>query len=285
MSMRQIIVLGVALMAAVIALFVVRGMASKPPEKSVAVTSVAPGIPVLVAAKALEAGDPTAPNDVVWINFPTEAVGEAFIKQSETPNAQTDYVGAVARITIAKGEPITAAKLVKPGEQGFMAAMLTPGYRAVSIPITAQSAAAGFILPNDHVDVLATRKMQVQGPDGTREEVRSDIILQDVRVLAIDQKFRAPNVGAGAPEPALGAVATLELSARDSEVLSMAGKMGDLALVLRGIENEPGRLNVASAERRGARVLRQGLEETGQVKVHAFGSLSEVPVASEGGGR
>ncbi|HWA21420.1 MAG TPA: Flp pilus assembly protein CpaB [Caulobacterales bacterium] len=285
MSMRQIIVLGVALMAAVVALFLVRGMASKPSEKSVAVTSVAPGIPVLVAAKALEAGDPTAPGDVVWINFPQEAVGDAFIKQTDTPNAATDMVGAIARIQIAKGEPITPVKLVKPGEQGFMAAMLTPGYRAVSIPITAQSAAAGFILPNDHVDVLATRKLQVQGPDGSREEVRSDIILQDVRILAIDQKFRSTTAGAGAPEAAVGAVATLELSARDSEVLSMAGKMGDLSLVLRGIENEPGRMNVASAERRGARVLRQGLEETGQVKVHAFGSLSEVPVASAGGGR
>ncbi|MES1201765.1 MAG: Flp pilus assembly protein CpaB [Pseudomonadota bacterium] len=285
MSMRQIIVLGVALMAAVVALFLVRGMASKPPEKSVAVTSVAPGIPVLVAAKALEAGDPTAPGDVVWINFPQEAVGDAFIKQSDTPNAATDMVGAIARIQIAKGEPITPVKLVKPGEQGFMAAMLTPGYRAVSIPITAQSAAAGFILPNDHVDVLATRKFQVQGADGSREEVRSDIILQDVRILAIDQKFRSTTAGAGAPEAAVGAVATLELSARDSEVLSMAGKMGDLSLVLRGIENEPGRMNVASAERREARVLRQGFEETGQVKIHAFGSLSEQPVASAGSGQ
>lgn len=286
MSMRQIIVLGVALVAAVVALFLVRGMASKPePAANVAVTSVAPGVPVLVAAKALEAGDPTAPGDIVWINFPQEAVGEAFIKQADMPNAATDLVGAVARTTIAKGEPITPNKLVKPGEQGFMAAMLTPGYRAVSIPITAQTAAAGFILPNDRVDVIATRQVQVAGPDGSRQEVRSDVILQDVRILAIDQKFRAPNAGAGAPEPALGAVATLELSARDAEVLAMAGKMGDLALVLRGIENEPARLNVASAERREAKVLRQGLSETGQVKIHAFGSQTEVPVASAGGGR
>jgi pilus assembly protein CpaB len=285
MSTRQIAVLAVALIAAVAALFLVRGMASKPAqEKAAEVAQAAPGLPVLVAAKALDAGDSAAPGDIVWIAFPQEAVGEAFIQQVNMPNATTDYVGAVARMPIAKGEPITANKLVKPGEQGFMAAMLTPGYRAVSIPITAQSAAAGFILPNDHVDILATRKIQVQSAQGSREEVRSDVILQDVRVLAIDQKFKAAEAPGAAPTPITGAVATLELSARDSETLSMAGKMGDLSLVLRGIESESNRMNVASAVRPGAKVLRQGLEETGQIKIHQFGAMVEMPVASQGGG-
>jgi pilus assembly protein CpaB len=283
MSMRQIIVLGVALMAAVAALFLVRGMATKPEQQRAEVTSVAPGVPVLVAAKALEPGDATAPGDIVWINFPQEAVSDAFVKQTAMPNAATDYVGSVARVTIAKGEPITPIKLVKPGEQGFMAAMLTPGYRAVSIPITAQTAAAGFILPNDHVDVIATRRVQIQTTEGASEEVRSDIILQDVRVLAIDQEFRGGSTAGQPPAAKPGAVATLELSAGDSETLAMAGKMGDLSLVLRGIENEPGRLNVASAQRRGARVLSQGLG--GQIKLHAFGQVSDVPVASSGGGK
>jgi pilus assembly protein CpaB len=243
-------------------------------------------VPVLVAAKQLEQGDAAAPGDLVWINFPQEAVGDAFIKQAADPNATTEYVGAVARVAMVKGEPVTTTKLVKPGEQGFMAAMLTPGYRAVAIPITAQSAAAGFILPNDHVDVIATRKMDVLNGQGgaSRQEVRSDVILQDVRVLAIDQKFRPAATPGQAPEPMTGAVATLELSARDAETLAMANKMGDISLVLRGIENEPNRLNVASAIRPGARVLRQGLEETGQVKLHQFGTMKELPVQSAGGG-
>ena len=283
MSMRQIIVLAVALVAAVAALFLVRGMATKAPEQtSAAVTSVAPGVQVLVASKALDTGDSTAPGDIVWINFPQEAVSDAFIQQNSMPNATTDLVGAVARIPIAKGEPITAGKLVKPGEQGFMAAMLTPGYRAVSIPITQQSAAAGFILPNDRVDIIATRRVTVQQlGGGSREEVRSDVILQDVRILAIDQKFRTESNGTPAPIP--GGVATLELSARDAETLSMAGKMGDLSLVLRGIEKEPNRMSVASAKRPGA-VLNQGTSEAGQVKIHSFGEVIEAPVASQGGG-
>jgi pilus assembly protein CpaB len=280
MSMRQILVLAVAAMAAIAALFLVRGMAAKP--KPADVTNVAPGLPVLVAAKALEPGDATVPGDIVWVNFPPQAVSESFVQQATTPNATTDLVGAVARMAIAKGEPITTGKLVKPGEQGFMAAMLTPGYRAVSIPISAQTAAAGFILPNDRVDVLATRALPT-APGAQGEQVRSDVILEDVRVLAIDQKFRAE---AGAPAPAVGGVATLELSPRDAETLAMAEKMGTVSLALRGIENEPDNLKVASARRKGARVLRQGLEETGQIKVHGFGVIQEVPVSSsQGGGR
>jgi hypothetical protein len=65
----------------------------------------------------------------------------------------------------------------------------------------------------------------------------------------------------------------------------MAGKMGDLSLVLRGIETEPSRMKVASAQRQGARVLRQGLQETGQIKIHSFGEMTEAPVASDGGGK
>jgi pilus assembly protein CpaB len=191
-------------------------------------------------------------------------------------------VGAVARVSIAKGEPITTGKLVKPGEQGFMAAMLTPGYRAVAIPISAQTAAAGFILPNDKVDIIVTRSMP-PAPGAQGEQIRSDVVLQDVRVLAIDQKFRTETA---APAPAIGGVATLELSPRDAETLAMAEKMGSVSLALRGIESEPDNLKVASARRNGARVLRQGLEDTGQIKIHGFGVIQEVPVpSSQGGGR
>jgi pilus assembly protein CpaB len=280
MSMRQIIVLAVAAMAAIAALFLVRGMAAKP--KQVEITSVAPGLPVLVAAKALEPGDATVPGDIVWVNFPPQAVSESFVQQASMPNATTDMVGAVARVSIAKGEPITTGKLVKPGEQGFMAAMLTPGYRAVAIPISAQTAAAGFILPNDKVDIIVTRSMP-PAPGAQGEQIRSDVVLQDVRVLAIDQKFRTETA---APAPAIGGVATLELSPRDAETLAMAEKMGSVSLALRGIESEPDNLKVASARRHGARVLRQGLEETGQIKIHGFGVIQEVPVpSSQGGGR
>ncbi|MGE3301758.1 MAG: Flp pilus assembly protein CpaB [Hyphomonadaceae bacterium] len=282
MSTRQILILAVALAAAVAALFLVRGMAVREPAvKSTSVAAAIVGVPVLVAGKAMETGDSTAPGDLVWVNFPQEAVGEAFVQQSSTPNATTEYVGAVARQSIAKGEPITAGKLAKPGEQGFMAAILTPGYRAVAVPITAETAAAGFILPNDRVDVIATRKVGSRG-EGGGDQVRSNVILANVRVLAIDQKFRPAEKAGATPEPITGGVATLELSTRDAELLAMADEMGDVSLVLRGLETEPDRMNVASANKPGS--MRTGFGESGEVKFHGFGTVKEVPVAQSGGG-
>jgi len=276
MSMRQILVLAVAALAAVAALFLVRGMAAKPKQPEVA--SVAPGLPVLVAAKAIEPGDATVPGDVIWMNFPPQAVTESFVQQASMPNATTDLVGSVARVAIAKGEPITTGKLVKPGEQGFMAAMLTPGYRAVSITISSQTAAAGFIMPNDRVDVISTRSLP-PAPGMSGEQIRSTVILEDVRILAIDQKFRTES---GAPQTAVGGVATLELSPRDAELMAMAEKAGGVSLALRGIENEPPNMKVASARRNA---LRQS-EEDGQVKFHSFGDVRQMPVSSsQGGGR
>lgn len=273
MSVRQIIVLGVALLAAVAALFLVRGMAVRAPDKKAeTVTVVTNGVPVLVAAKAMEQGDSATPGDLAWANFPPEGLSPNYIKQETTPKAMEDFTGAIARFKLEEGEPITAAKLIKPGDQGFMAALVTPGFRAIAVPISEESAAAGFILPNDRVDVIVTRRVQINSGESTREEVRSDIVLEDVRVLAIDDKYKPP-VDQKNPTPMAGGVATLELTPRDAEVLAMADKVGDVALALRGVRNEAGEVVSANSKR----------ERTGgMVKVHKFGSVSESAVASAG---
>jgi pilus assembly protein CpaB len=282
MSMRQIIVLGFALLAAVAALFLVRGMAVKAPAPKAADVVVTNGVPVLVAARPLEQGDSAAPGDLAWANFPPETMSENFIQQSADPKAMDEFAGAVARFKMEKGEPITATKLVKKGEQGFMAAMLTPGYRAVAVPITDETAAAGFILPNDKVDVIVTRRIEVSNGGeggGNHDDVRSDIVLEGVRVLAIDGNYRAP-VQDKEPKQMTGAVATLELTPRDAETLSMADKMGDIALALRGVENEPGDAKVASA---GRGMGRDG-GGLGSVRIHSFGSVKDAAVQASGAG-
>jgi pilus assembly protein CpaB len=263
-------VLGVALLAAVAALFLVRGMAAKAPPPQ-AQTLVTNGVPVLVAMRAMDQGESAAPGDLAWANFPTESISENFIQQKNNPRAINDYVGAVARFHMEKGEPVTAAKLVKPGEQGFMAAMLTPGYRAVSLPISQNSAVAGFILPNDRVDIISTRKVQLTGPGGG-EEARANIILENVRVLAIDQKYKppAPNEPAAMP----GAVATVELAPADAEILAMADKVGEVSLALRGLRNEPGGA-IASARHHDD-------GNVGSVRMHRFGTIADASVKSSG---
>jgi pilus assembly protein CpaB len=265
--MRQIIVLGVALLAAVAALFLVRGMATKapPPQTQSVITN---GVPVLIATRALEQGDTAAPNDLAWANFPQDSLSETYIQQSSAPKAIEDFTGAVARFPIEKGEPVTASKLVKAGGEGFMAAMLEPGYRAISVSISDESAAAGFILPNDRVDVLVTRRLKGEAGDG----VTTNTILENVRVLAIDGHYRAPTQDKE-PTTMTGRVATLELSPRDAETLALADKIGDISLVLRSVKEDA---QVASA----AKVGRDG---TGSVRIHRFGDVTETTVKTAAG--
>ena len=264
-------VLGVALLAAVLALFLVRGMAGKPaaPATQQIVTN---GVPVLVATRPLDQGDTAAPGDLGWANFPTESLSENFLQQKSTPSAMQDFTGAVARFRVEKGEPITAAKLIKPGEQGFMAALLTPGYRAVSMPITQNSGVAGFVQPNDHVDIISTRKVQIQGEGGNHEEARSNVILEDVRVLAIDQRYR-PMVPGKDPPATPGSVATLELTPADAEILAMSDKVGEITMTLRGVGKETHTLGRRAGQDAG----------TGSVRIHKFGSVAEASVKSSGG--
>src|SRR6185295_5496604 len=116
------------------------------------------------------------------------------IDQKSQPEALEGMVGAVSRFDLVEGEPVTATKLVHPGGAGFMAAMLNPGMRAASIEIAPETAAGGFILPNDRVDVIVTREIEKTTGQGsnTISNVRSDLILANVRVLAIDGIYGAP---------------------------------------------------------------------------------------------
>lgn len=280
MSVRQLIVLGVALLAAVGALFMVRGLAGRPAQTATPVMAEL-GPRVLVASKDVAAGIALQPNDLEWRLWTPTALSPNFIEETEDAKAVETYTGAIARQAMLAGEPVIADRVVKPGDQGFMAAMVKPGLRAVAISISAENAVAGFVMPNDRVDILLTRKVTVSGASGSStEEARSDIILQNVRVLAIEDTFRRPT-GDEADDPIRGDTATLELSARDAETLALADELGDVSLVLRGIENESSQANAASQARRSAGVLAQS--DTGdEIRVHAFGTVKAQAVAKSG---
>ena len=283
MSVRQLIVLGVALLAAVGALFMVRGMAGHPRTAATPAVAVL-GPRVLVASKDVAAGIVLQPSDLEWRMWTPAALSPNFIQEAQDAKAVETYTGAVARQALVAGEPIVAERVVKPGAQGFMAAIIKPGLRAVAIKISADSAVAGFILPNDRVDVMLTRKIQVNGPDNsTGEQARSDIILQDVRVLAIADTFRPPT-GDAADDPIKGDVATLELSAKDAETLALADKLGDVSLVLRSVETATTAQGATSQARRDAAALLQG-DRGDQIRIHAFGTVKSQAVARTGATR
>ena len=236
MSVMRFAILAVAAGAAVAAALVVRNMTQAAPASEVA--AVAPAAPtieltrVLTAKRDLALGERIVPEDLVWADWPATAVNPAFVTEATGPSAIMDLAGAVVRSNMVAGEPVTPPKLVLPGESGFMAAVLTPGKRAVSVEVSVETSVGGFVLPNDRVDVTLSRTVSVtSGANQVREAFTTDTILENVRVLAIDQTFREVE----GDQYVVGSTATLELSPSDSEVLQLADRMGQIALVLRSV--------------------------------------------------
>jgi len=239
MSRMRLLILMVAAAAAIVAVFLVRSMSA--PRAAVASTAPVveapvapkpaevPSVQVLVAKRELPMGQYLSAEDLEWQAWPEKAPVDSFLVQSKAPDALEKSVGAVVRVAMAVGEPIVPAKIVQPGEQGFMAAVLAPGMRAVSLEISAETAAGGFILPNDRVDVLMTRVVEKEG----NKTIYSERVLANVRVLAIDAVYGAPQEGQG--QVLVGTRATLELSENDTRLLQTAHKAGEVSLSLRSV--------------------------------------------------
>jgi pilus assembly protein CpaB len=271
-SMRQILVLAVALAAAIAAVFLINGMQTPQAIPEAAVEAPI-GTQVLVAARDVPQGAPLTADDIVWRALPEEAVADAFVTNVTRPEALTDMLGHVTRRAIVAGEPIVSTAVIAPGEGGILAAQVPPGYRAVSVTISDASAAGGYLQPNDRVDVLLTTSTDIPiAGGGTRQEVRSDVILENVRVLAVGSITRPedpdPEEGQG---PTNAGTAVLELSQQDTRTIALAEELGELRLALRGVENEPPQLDVPSAQRWRSRALEQQVEEAAGVRIHAYG--------------
>jgi pilus assembly protein CpaB len=141
-------------------------------------------------------------------------------------------VGSIARVPFSDGEPIREAKLIRADGSGYMAAILPTGMRAVSTDISPETGAGGFILPNDHVDVILTRRdRDAEQSNGGVETHVSETILNNVRVLAIDQTVEEKN----GQRVVVGKTATLELSPPMAERLALAHQLGTLSLALRSL--------------------------------------------------
>ena len=171
------------------------------------------------------------PEDLQWQTWPAATASNVFIRRSERPDATTQIVGEIARAPFIAGEPIREQKLVKADGSGFMAAILPTGMRAVSTEISPETGAGGFILPNDRVDVILSRREKNPDRTGTPDIVDSEIILTNIRVLAIDQ---APKEKDG-QTTVVGRTVTLELKPEQAETLARARQSGTLSLALRSI--------------------------------------------------
>jgi len=293
MKPARIIVICVAAVAAIGLALVVRAMGS-PSNEPVAVATAAPVearpmARVLVAAKDLQPGKRLEESDLDWKEWPVDQVNPAFITDGSRPipaaepskpegavaavtraatdlatgGAKADYVGSVVREPILAGEPLLMRKIVRAGDSGYMAAYLEPGMRAMAIRVTVETAAGGFILPGDRVDVVLTRETtlgNIGASEGDRSKFTSATVMQNIKVLAIDQSTRAGDD----EQTVIGATATLEVGPRDAEALALAKSEGELSLILRSYADTggpSGRVSAGPRQSSAVRVYRGGEPE------------------------
>lgn len=305
MKPARIIVIAVAAVSAIGLALVVRAMGSSDGEAvrtAAAAPAPAPMAQVLVASQDLEIGQRLENMHMEWRAFPQEAVNPLWIVEgaASVPTAATEndeaapaeenadggataevqraaelitgggireqVVGAVVRERILAGEPIVASKLVRAGQSGFLAVVLAPGMRAMSVPLTQERGAGGFILPGDRVDVLMSRRAE-QAIDG-RDGFVTATVLTNIRILAVGETTEA-----GDSQNVTGSNATLEVGPREAEVLAFAQAQGDLYLVLRSYAD--------THQPSGAAINPTQSADTGtsrSVRVFRNGAVSEVPV-------
>ena len=230
MNRARIVVLTIALGAGGVAAYLASGPDSAPPPPTAPVVQMQT-VDVLVAKSDIGLGQTITPNDLAWQAWPTAIASNSFIRRSERPEATKEITGSIVRSPFVAGEPIRDPKLIKANGSGFMAAILPLGMRAISTEISPETGAGGFILPNDRVDVVLTRREKNPDPKASGDLVISEVKLSNIRVLAIDQ---APKEKDG-QNSVIGKTVTLELKPEQVPVLAAARQAGTLSLSLRSI--------------------------------------------------
>ena len=237
MQLRSVLLLGVALAMAGATAFLVNGWVSNRHHvaevRPAASEPAAPKIEILVAKADLATGTFLKPDQLRWHPWPEDGLNEGYFVKGKA--SEKDFEGSVVRSRLYAGEPITKERVVHAGEQGFLAAVLEPGRRAISVPVDATRGVAGFVFPGDQVDVLLSLKSSVSseeegGGGGASTRFFSQTILSGVRVLGVDQA-----VDSEGSKPKVAKTATLEVTPKQAERIAVALELGELSLTLHSI--------------------------------------------------
>jgi pilus assembly protein CpaB len=265
MRPARIILLLVALVAGSLAAFLVTRGSRAPAPTTEVVTQVVEEAKaqILVAKTPIGVGERLNSERLEWQDWPEGALRPEYVTIAAMPDAPAQLTGAVARFEIFPGEPIREAKLVR-ADQGYLSAVLSPGKRGVSVTVTAASSAGGFVVPNDHVDVLLTTSSAVGQ--------RSEVILSNVRVLAIGKRLGEMGVTGGdesgtaeSPTPTTfdnSTIATLELDPAQAETLVNASTRGQLSLTLRSVADFNRTDAGPATANQAVRLIRYGKEQS-----------------------
>jgi pilus assembly protein CpaB len=239
MSKNRIIVLGLAVAAGAGAIYMSKNiLGKKTAATEVVEINKVETSDVLIASKDILMGDKLSGGSIGWQPWPKANITDPMVTRDEKPDALTEWSEARARLAIYNGEPVIEKKVVIPGQGGFLSAVLPKGMKAISVAISEHTSAGGFILPNDRVDIILTKKVQGAETSGQSPAV-TETLITNVRVLAINQTYRQEE-GENKVTVTEGKTATLELDARGSEVISLAESLGELSLSLRSIADSEG---------------------------------------------
>ncbi len=207
------------------------------PSSNVVQEDNKPSSEVLVAVTDIAAGTILAETMVQWQKMPAENVQKGWVVNGVT--SRSSILGGVVRDGIKAGQPLSTERIVKAGERGFLAAVLAPGMRAMSVSVNSISGVAGFVFPGDRVDVILTHTLQRENDPGLQQRRISETVLQNLRVLALDQrtnfKVSDEKEDKNKTEAKVAEVVTLEVTSQQAEQLTLARELGTISLVLRSV--------------------------------------------------
>ena len=278
MDRKKVILLIAALLIAGITAFMARSMfaGSAAPKVAAMVKPEDKGPQVLVATRALPVGTIITADSIRYQPWPEELIESAyFIKKAPDATSSEDLIGTVVRNAVTAGQPITQGSLVKPGDRGFLAAALSPGMRAITVPVSALTGVAGFVFPGDRVDLMLTQV--VAGDTGPPLKV-SETIMRNLRVLATDQRSKSATDAAGNTVVQKFKLVTFEVTPSIAEKITVAQSIGTLSLSLRSIADNAAELEQALAS--GTINLPAGASAADEQRIIA--SLEKNPTAERG---
>jgi pilus assembly protein CpaB len=206
-------------------------------------------VEILVANKPILVGDTLKAADVRWQSWPENGVFKGVIRKTAERSDidKLDVLRAPVRRAIESGEPVTRQALVPDVRVGnnFLSARISPGMRAVAIPVKASSMVGGFMAPGDHVDVILSYtpnlpNVEDEVSDQVVRRFASQTILSNVKVLAVDQNAKDED------RPAkVAKTVTLEVTQEGAQILALTDRMGELSLALRRIGEKDAPVSVA----------------------------------------
>ena len=235
MNPRTLLLAIAALTTAGLTAFLVHGWMERQRAQMVVKAPVADkpaGNSVLITQRDIGTGTFLKEADLKWQVWPEGSLSPAYAVKGK--RTKKEFIGSVVRTAVVAGQPITDSSVVKVGERGFLAAVLRPGLRAVSVPVSATSAIAGLVFPGDRVDLILTHKFSPPGGGKKKLRQASETVLTNVRILALDQRTDDKKVKGG-KKGGVPKTATIEITPKQAEMISVALTLGKLSLSLRSL--------------------------------------------------